>query len=156
MVVEDSTNDDREVRTQWYTEEDDGTYSLSPQIWNLPVKKCYLLDGNDIQGEMVLAPSKAESLYITTDINPETERDKEIWIKNLDIRVEDKDSNEQLEKFMKVNENSELYKAQLKVLAITYIKPNAWERDYGADHLKLRSLALGLMSVMAEIFSWAL
>ena len=45
---------------------------------------------------MVLAPSKAESLYITTDINPETERDKVIWIKDLNIRVEDKDSDEQL------------------------------------------------------------
>ena len=77
--------------------EDDGTYSLSPQIWNLPVKKCYLLDGNDIQGEMVLAPSKAGSLYITTDIDPETERDKVIWIKDLDIKVEDKDSDKQLE-----------------------------------------------------------
>ena len=52
---------------------------------------------------MVLAPSKAESLYITTDINPETEKDKVIWIKDLDIRVEDKDSNEQLDKFMKMN-----------------------------------------------------
>ena len=39
---------------------------------NLPVKKCYLLDGSDIQGEMVLAPSKAESMYITTDTDPET------------------------------------------------------------------------------------
>ena len=63
---------------------------------------------------MVLAPSKVESLNITTDIDPKTERDKVIWIKNLDIRVEDKDSNEQLDKFMKMNENSELYKAQLK------------------------------------------
>ena len=70
VVVEDSTNDDREVRTQWYTEEENGTYSLSPLIWNLPVKKCYLLDGNNIHGEMVLAPSKAESMYITTDIDP--------------------------------------------------------------------------------------
>ena len=52
VVVEDSTNDDREVRTLWYTEEDDGTYSLSSQIWNLPVKKCYLLDGDDIQGNI--------------------------------------------------------------------------------------------------------
>ena len=41
---------------------------------------------------MVLAPSKAESPYITTDINPKTERDKVIWLHNLDIRVEDKDS----------------------------------------------------------------
>ena len=96
-----------------------------------------MLDGNDIQGEMVLAPSKAESMYITTDIDPETERDKVIWIKDLDIKVKDKDSNEQLAKFMKVNENSKLYKAQLKILAITNIKPNAWERDYGADYLKL-------------------
>ena len=70
VVIEDSTNDEREVRTQWYTEEDNGTYSLSPLIWNLPVKKCYLLDGNDIHGEMVLAPSKAESMYITADIDP--------------------------------------------------------------------------------------
>ena len=36
---------------------------------------------------MVLAPSKAESLYITTDIDPKTERDKVIWIKDLDIRL---------------------------------------------------------------------
>ena len=42
---------------------------------------------------------------------------------------------------MKMNENSELYKAQLKISANTNIKPNAWKRDYGADHLKLRSLA---------------
>ena len=55
---------------------------------------------------MVLAPSKAVSLYITTDINPETERDKVIWIKDLDIRVEDKDSNEQLDKFMKIDRKS--------------------------------------------------
>ena len=90
---------------------------------------------------MMLAPSKAESLYITTDIDPETERDKVIWIKDLDSRVEDKDSDEQFDKLMKVNENSKLFKAQLKISAITDIKPNAWERDYGADHLKLRSLA---------------
>ena len=43
---------------------------------------------------------------------------------------------------MKLNENSELYKAQLKISAITYIKPNALESDYGADHLKFRSLAM--------------
>ena len=98
VVAEDSTNDDQEVRTQWYTEQDDRTYSLSPLIWNLPVKKCYLLDSNDIYGEMVLAPSKAESMYITTDIDPETERDKVIWIKDLNIRVKDKDSDEQLDK----------------------------------------------------------
>ena len=35
---------------------------------------------------------------------------------------------EQLEKFMKLNKNSKLYKAQLKISAITDIKPNAWER----------------------------
>ena len=35
----------------------------------------------------MLAPSKAESLYITTDIDPETERDKMIWIKDLDMFV---------------------------------------------------------------------
>ena len=46
-----------------------------------------------------------------------------------------------IDKFMKMNENSELYKAQLKILATTDINHNAWERDYGADHLKLRSLA---------------
>ena len=108
MVIEDSTNDDQEVRTQWYTEEDNGTYSISPLIWNLPVKKCYLLGGDNIQGEMVLAPSKAESPYITTDINPETERDKVIWIKDLDIKVEDKDSNEQLDKFMKTASSTKL------------------------------------------------
>ena len=84
-----------------------------------------MLDGDDIQCEMVLAPSKPESLYITTDIDPETERDKVIWIKDLNIKVEDKDSNEQLDNFMKMNENSKLYKAQLKILAITDIKPNA-------------------------------
>ena len=39
-----------------------------------------------------------------------------------------------------MNENSKLYKAKLKILAITNIKPNAWERDYGTDHLKLQSL----------------
>ena len=71
-------------------------------------KHIYLLDGNDIQGEMVLAPSKAESLYITTDTDPETERDKVIFLKDLDIKIEDKDSDEQLEKFIKLNENSEL------------------------------------------------
>ena len=103
-----STNDDQEVRAQWYTEENDGSYSLSPQIWNLPVKKCYLLDGSDIQGEMVLAPSKAESMYITTDTDPETERDKVIFFKDLDIKIEDKDSDKQLLKFIKFNENSEL------------------------------------------------
>ena len=141
MVIEDFTNDDREVRTQWYTKEDDGSYSLSPQIWNLPVKKCYLLDGSNIQGEMVLAPSKAESLNITTDTNPETERDKVIFLKDLDIKIEEKDSDKQLERFIKLNENSKLYKAQLKILAITDIKPNSWERDYSMDHLKIRSLA---------------
>ena len=74
---------------------------------------------------MVLAPSKAESLYITTDTDPETERDKVIFLKDLDIKIEDKDSDEQLEKFIKLNENSKLYKAQLKISATTDIKPNA-------------------------------
>ena len=50
-----------------------------------------------------------------------------IWIKDLHIKVGDTESDEQLEKFMKVNENSELYKAQLKISAITNIKPNAWK-----------------------------
>ena len=31
-------------------------------------------------------------------------------------------------------------KPELKISAITNIKPNAWERDYGTDHLKLRIL----------------
>ena len=61
--------------------------------------------------EMVLAPSKEESLYITTDIDPETERDKVIWLKDLDVKIEDKDSDKQLEKFIKLNKNSKLYKA---------------------------------------------
>ena len=108
---------------------------------NYKHKKCNLLDGNDIQGEMVIAPSKAESLYITTYIDPKTERDKVIWLKGLDIKVEDKDSKEQLIQFIKLNKNSELYKAQLKISAVTNIKLNAWERDYGTDHLKLRNLA---------------
>ena len=90
---------------------------------------------------MVLAPSKAESMYITTDIDPETERNKVIWLKYLDVKIEDRDSNEQLEKFIKLNKNSKLYKAQLKIWAVTDIKTNAWERDYGTDHLKLQSLA---------------
>ena len=38
VVVEDSTNDDREVRVRWHTREEDGKYSPSTQIWNLPVK----------------------------------------------------------------------------------------------------------------------
>ena len=37
-----------------------------------------------------------------------------IWIKDLDIKVKDKDSDEQLEKVIELNENSKLYKAQLK------------------------------------------
>ena len=74
---------------------------------------------------MVLAPSKAESLYITTDIYPETKRDKVIWLKDLDVKIEDKDSDELLEKFIKVNENSKLYKAQLNISAVTVIKTNA-------------------------------
>ena len=81
-----------------------------------------MLDGSDIQDEMVLEPSKAVRLYITTYIDPETERDKVIWLKDLDVKIEDKDSDEQLEKFIKLNENSKLYKAQLKILAVTYIK----------------------------------
>ena len=74
---------------------------------------------------MMLAPSKAESLYITTDIDPETKREKVVWLKDLDIKIEDKDSNKLLEKFIKLNENSKLYKAQLKILAVTVIKTNA-------------------------------
>ena len=49
-----------------------------------------MLDGRDIQGEMVLAPSKAESLYITTDTNPETERDKVIFLKDLTLKLRTK------------------------------------------------------------------
>ena len=45
---------------------------------------------------MVLAPSKAESMYITTDTNPETERDRVIFLKDLDIKIEDKDSKNSL------------------------------------------------------------
>ena len=78
VVVKDSTSNDQEVRTQWYTKEANGSYSLSPQIWNLPVKKLYLLEGSDIQDEMVLAPFKAESLYITTDINPERSEERRV------------------------------------------------------------------------------
>ena len=89
----------------------------------------------------MLAPSKAESMYITTDTDPETERDKVIFLKDLYIKIEDKDSNKQLEKFIKLNENSKLYKAQLKISAVAAIKTNAWERDYSTDHLKLQSLA---------------
>ena len=36
--------------------------------------------------------------YITTDIDPRTERDKVIWLHDLDIKVKDKDSKEQLNK----------------------------------------------------------
>ena len=90
---------------------------------------------------MVLAPSKAESLYITTSTNPKTERDKVIFLKDLDIKIEDKDSNELLDKFIKLNENSKLYKAQLKILAITDINTYSWESDYDTDHLKLKNLA---------------
>ena len=50
---------------------------------------------------MFIALTKAESLYITTDTNPETERDKVIFLKDLNIKIEDKDSDEQLEKFIK-------------------------------------------------------
>ena len=88
-----------------------------------------MLEGSNIQGVLALAPTKAESLYITTDIDPKTERDKVIWLHDLDIKVEDKDSKERLNKFIKINENSKLYKAQLKISATTNIKANAWERD---------------------------
>ena len=75
VVVEDSTNNFRKIGVQWYTGEEDGEYSLSSQIWNLPVRKCYLLEGSDIQGVMVLAPTKAESLYISTNIDSKMEKD---------------------------------------------------------------------------------
>ena len=35
-------------------------------------------------------------MYITTDINPETERDNMIWLKDLDVKIADKDSNNSL------------------------------------------------------------
>ena len=46
-----------------------------------------------------------------------------IFLKDLDIKIEDKDSDKQLEKFIKLNENSKLYKAQLKISAITTSNP---------------------------------
>ena len=39
---------------------------------------------------MVLASSNAISLYITTDTDPETERDKVIFLKDLDIELRTK------------------------------------------------------------------
>ena len=74
-------------------------------------------------------------------------RDKVIWLHDLDIKVKDKDSKELPNKFIQFNENSELYKAQLKILATTYIKANAWERDYSTDYLELQNLG-------ESFFSW--
>ena len=60
---------------------------------------------------MVLAPSKVESLYITTDIDPKTERDKVIWLHDLVIKVEDKDSEEPLTVFVQFDELVERFLA---------------------------------------------
>ena len=51
--------------------------------------------------------------------------------KDLDIKVEDKDSDEQLEKFMKVNENSKLYKAHRALLGSVASDPTFYSGGTG-------------------------
>ena len=60
-----------------------------------------------------------QKLQTYTDTYPETERDKVIFLRDFDIIFEDKDSNKQLENFIKLNENSKLYKAQLYMFVVS-------------------------------------
>lgn len=126
------------ITADWYIQ-DQGRWAIEPlppnTYWHLEPKKCYRTDN------MAISSHPHSDLYLTVE-NSEGGKTKlkleEILLDEEDMRP----AEEYGPAFIKRNQNSKLYKAQLLRTCKTGIKVNAWERDYEVNLTKVRKLHL--------------
>ena len=105
------------------------------QSWFMPSKKCYKLEAPPLGDETFkIAAPNPEEAFLVTGYDKNTGERKEVPLSDLDLAKEDLTMEKgPSHKFVKANDNSILYQAQLLHSCTTRIKVNTWERDYAIN-----------------------
>ena len=95
-------------------------------------KKCYRLEAPPLGDETFkIASPNLEEAFLVTGYDKNSGERKEFPLSDLDLAKEDLTMEEGPScKFVKANDNSILYQAQLLRSCATRIKVSTWERDY--------------------------
>lgn len=135
------------ITAEWYEPNwDTGHMEHNPlpngEAWHMPKSKCFhLTDGHRLDSPNKLS-SRPEDLYVVAGTNDEGEK---VRLRPAEIHLDEEDmrpTEQYGPAFIKRNENSRLYKAQMFRTHVPYIKVNAWARDWGIDVAKARKLHL--------------
>jgi hypothetical protein len=116
------------------------------KVWHLDKRACYTLtQEDDLNSPNTINPLPTRDVYLVTG------RDEEGYkIKTTLEQILTKEDMCPTEynklAFIKRNENSRLYQAQMFRSCINSIKENAWVRDYRVDLEKVRKLHLSMFA----------
>ena len=123
----------------WWKKQD-GSWTHAPPgdgmpSWFMPSKKCYRLEAPPVGDETLrIAATNPEEAFLVTGYDKESGERKEFLLSDLDMAKEDISMEEGASRrFIKANDNSILYQAQLLRSCTTRIKVNTWERDYAIN-----------------------
>jgi hypothetical protein len=117
------------------------------EVWHLDKRACYTFtQGDNLNSPNTINPLPTQDVYLVTGRDEEGCKIKTTLEQILTIE-EDMCPTEQFRlAFIKRNENSRLYQAQMFRSCINSIKENAWVRDYGVDLEKVRKLHLSMFA----------
>jgi hypothetical protein len=113
------------------------------EVWHFDKRACYALtQGDNLNSPNVINPLLIRDIYLVTGIDEDRYKVKttleQICINDKDMRPTEQYG----PAFIKRNENSRLYQAQMFRTCINSIKENAWVRDYSVDLEQVRKLHL--------------
>ena len=149
-IVQPQEEHSKQATADWYERNPESglhTYQAPEEgeCWHLWDYKCYKLKRPvKMAGPIELAPTTPGDLYIVLGTNPLTGLKTKLPIEDILASEEELAPTEKYgPEFIKRNENSKLYKAQLIRNNKTYIKENKWITKYGIDLQLARKVNLG-------------
>jgi hypothetical protein len=130
------------------------------EVWHLDKKACYALtQGDNLNSPNVINPLPICDVYLVIRIDEDGYKVK-TTLEQIFINDEDMRPTEQYgPAFIKRNENSRLYQAQMFRTCINSIKVNVWVRDYSVDLEQVRKLHLNTFAhskVKGFIWLWCI
>jgi hypothetical protein len=117
------------------------------EVWHLDKRACYTLtQGDNLNSPNTINPLPTRDVYLVTGRDEERYKIKTTLEQILTIEEEMRLTEQYGLAFIKRNENSRLYQAQMFRSYINSIKENAWVRDYGVDLEKVCKLHLSMFA----------
>jgi hypothetical protein len=111
------------------------------EVWHLDKRACYTLtQGDNLNSPNTINPLPTQNIYLVTGRDEEGYKIKTTLEQILTIEEEMRPTEQYGRAFIKRNENSRLYQAQMFRSCINSIKENAWVRDYRVDLEKVCKL----------------